>query len=67
MKVNLHIIRNIKYYLSVSIVLVVLSIVVFFAKGLNYGIDFTGGNLFQLKYNDNSKKKQKFANAIREK
>ena len=52
MKVNLHIIRNIKYYLSVSIVLVVLSIVVFFVKGLNYGIDFTGGNLFQLKYND---------------
>ena len=52
MKVNLHIIRNIKYYLSVSIILVVLSIVVFFAKGLNYGIDFTGGNLFQLKYND---------------
>ena len=52
MKINLHIIRNIKYYLSVSIVLVVLSIVVFFAKGLNYGIDFTGGNLFQLKYND---------------
>ena len=32
--------------------LVVLSIVVFFAKGLNYGIEFTGGNLFQLKYND---------------
>ena len=52
MKVNLHTIRNIKYYLSVSIVLVILSIVVFFAKGLNYGIDFTGGNLFQLKYND---------------
>ena len=52
MKVNLHIIRNIKYYLSVSIVLVVLSIIVFFTKGLNYGIDFTGGNLFQLKYND---------------
>ena len=52
MKVNLHIIRKMKYYLSVSIILVVLSIVVFFAKGLNYGIDFTGGNLFQLKYND---------------
>jgi protein-export membrane protein, secD/secF family len=41
-----------KYYLSVSIILVVLSIIVFFTKGLNYGIDFTGGNLFQLKYND---------------
>lgn len=52
MKVNLHIIRKMKYYLSVSIILVVLSIIVFFAKGLNYGIDFTGGNLFQLKYND---------------
>ena len=44
--------KKYKYYLSVSIVLVILSIVVFFAKGLNYGIDFTGGNLFQLKYND---------------
>ena len=42
MKVNLHIIRKMKYYLSVSIILVVLSIIVFFAKGLNYGIDFTG-------------------------
>ena len=52
MKANLHIIRNIKYYLSISIVLVVLSIVLFFTKGLNYGIDFTGGNLFQLEYND---------------
>ena len=52
MKVNVHIIRKMKYYLSVSIILVVLSIIVFFAKGLNYGIDFTGGNLFQLKYND---------------
>ena len=52
MKVNLHIIRKMKYYLSVSIILVVLSIIVFFAKGLKYGIDFTGGNLFQLKYND---------------
>ena len=52
MKVNLHIIKRIKLYLSISIVLVTLSIIVFFTKGLNYGIDFTGGNLFQLKYND---------------
>ena len=51
MKVNLHIIRKIKLYLSISIVAVALSIVVFFIKGLNYGIDFSGGNLFQLKYN----------------
>ena len=52
MKTNLNIIKNIKIYLSVSIVLVALSIVIFFTKGLNYGIDFSGGNLFQLKYND---------------
>ena len=49
MKVNLHIIKRIKLYLSISIVLVTLSIIVFFTKGLNYGIDFSGGNLFQLK------------------
>lgn len=52
MKTNLNIIKNIKIYLSISIALVALSIVIFFTKGLNYGIDFSGGNLFQLKYND---------------
>ncbi|WP_427171268.1 protein translocase subunit SecF [Fusobacterium nucleatum] len=52
MKTNLHVIKNIKIYLSISIVLVALSIVIFFTKGLNYGIDFSGGNLFQFKYNE---------------
>ena len=52
MKTNLNIIKNIKLYLSISVVLVTLSIVIFFTKGLNYGIDFSGGNLFQLKYNN---------------
>ena len=51
MKTHLHIIKNIKIYLSISIILVSLSIIIFFTKGLNYGIDFSGGNLFQLKYN----------------
>ena len=51
MKVNLHIIKRAKLYLTISIVAVVLSLVIFFVKGLNYGIDFSGGNLFQLKYN----------------
>ena len=50
MKTNLHVIKNIKIYLSISIILVSLSIIIFFTKGLNYGIDFSGGNLFQLKY-----------------
>ena len=54
MKTNLHVIKNIKIYLSISLVLVTLSIVIFFTKGLNYGIDFSGGNLFQLKYTSTS-------------
>ena len=51
MKVNLHIIKRAKLYLAASVIAVVLSLVIFFVKGLNYGIDFSGGNLFQLKYN----------------
>ncbi|WP_338947073.1 protein translocase subunit SecF [Fusobacterium canifelinum] len=51
MKVNLHIIKRAKLYLTISVIAVVLSIIIFFVKGLNYGIDFSGGNLFQLKYN----------------
>ena len=54
MKTNLHVIKNIKIYLSISLVLVIFSIVIFFTKGLNYGIDFSGGNLFQLKYTSTS-------------
>ena len=52
MKVNLHIIKRAKLYLTISIVAVVLALIIFFVKGLNYGIDFSGGNLFQLKYNE---------------
>ena len=51
MKVNLHIIKRAKLYLAISVIAVVLSSLIFFVKGLNYGIDFSGGNLFQLKYN----------------
>ena len=51
MKVNLHIIKRTKLYLAISVIAVMLSLLIFFVKGLNYGIDFSGGNLFQLKYN----------------
>jgi len=51
MKVNLHIIKRAKLYLTISVIAVILSVIIFFVKGLNYGIDFSGGNLFQLKYN----------------
>ena len=40
--------KNKKIFFSISAVLIVLSIVLFFVKGLNLGIDFTGGNIFQF-------------------
>lgn len=47
---QIEIIKNTKKFLGISAVFLIVSIVVFFAKGLNYGIDFSGGNLFQLKF-----------------
>ena len=47
---QIEIIKNSKKFLGISAVFLTISLVVFFAKGLNYGIDFSGGNLFQLKF-----------------
>jgi len=49
---NLDIIKRSKLYVSISAVFVVLSLGVLFTKGLNYGIDFSGGNLFQMKFQE---------------
>ena len=38
-----------KMWLGISIVCILVTIVLFFTKGLNYGIDFTGGAEVQLK------------------
>ena len=48
--VNLEIIKRSKIYLVGSLMVVCLALAVLMSKGLNYGIDFTGGNLFQLKF-----------------
>ena len=37
-----------KIFFSISAILVVLSIVLLFVKGLNFGIDFTGGTTLQF-------------------
>ncbi|MDY0236679.1 MAG: protein translocase subunit SecF [Gudongella sp.] len=42
------VIKNKKYTYLLSISIIVLGLVMFFVKGLNYGIDFTGGTLIQL-------------------
>ena len=44
------IIQNSKKFLTLSAIMVILSLSIIFTKGLNYGIDFSGGNLIQVKY-----------------
>jgi len=41
-------------FLSFSVVLVVASFLLLFTKGLNLGIDFSGGTLVQVQYNTNA-------------
>lgn len=45
-----NIVKNSKLYVMVGIIAMIMSIGILMVKGLNYGIDFTGGNLFQVKY-----------------
>lgn len=44
------VIKNTKKFLGLSVVLVILSLAVIMTKGLNYGIDFSGGSLTQVKF-----------------
>jgi SecD/SecF fusion protein len=43
-------IPNRKPFVSISVLLVIASLTLVFTKGLNYGIDFTGGNLLTLNF-----------------
>ena len=52
------VIRNCKKYFGLSLVLVIISIAVLIFKGLNYGIDFSGGNLIQVKFENNITQKE---------
>lgn len=49
-RLNLNVINNGKKYLILSLIAVLLAWGIVLVKGFNYGIDFSGGNLFQLKY-----------------
>ncbi len=46
----MNIIKNKKYFLGVSLFLVIVSIIVVFVKGLTYSIEFTGGSLLEVTY-----------------
>ena len=39
-----------KFFIALSLILVLASYVILFTRGLHYGIDFAGGTLVQLKY-----------------
>lgn len=45
--------KNKKIFFTISAILIVVSIVLLLVKGLNMGIDFTGGNIFQFDMKQN--------------
>ena len=47
---HIEIVKNSKRWVALSLVFIVISLSSLLTKGLNYGIDFSGGNLFQLKF-----------------
>lgn len=53
-KLNLNVIDNGKKYLVFSLLMVILAWGIILTKGFNYGIDFSGGSLFQIKYETNN-------------
>ena len=62
-----------KLFISISLLMILTSYALLFTKGLNYGIDFSGGTIIQVKYNKNApipairdvlKKDQQFSSAI---
>ncbi|MDR3258350.1 MAG: protein translocase subunit SecF, partial [Fusobacteriaceae bacterium] len=63
-------VEDLKIYMSISLLFIIISIAAVFVKGFNYGIDFSGGNLFQVTYDNNitlsevNEKLDKIANDI---
>ena len=47
---KIKIIENRKKFFTFSTILIVLALVSLMSKGINYGLDFTGGNLIQVKF-----------------
>ncbi len=55
-----------KMWLTISTLLVVLSLLGFFTVGLNYSIDFTGGSLMELQFQDKQPTVEEIATFLQE-
>jgi preprotein translocase subunit SecF len=60
----MHIIRNKTIYISISVVLVVLSLISLATFGLSLGIDFTGGTALELRYSETRPRPQVVAELL---
>jgi len=60
----LNIIRHKKIFLTISAVLVIASIAVIFIFGFRYGIDFVGGTLWEIQFEDVTIDKQEIENFL---
>ncbi|MCX6112104.1 MAG: protein translocase subunit SecF [Proteobacteria bacterium] len=53
-------------WITVSAILILTSIILFFTKGLNYGVDFTGGIEMSVKFNDPAVDSQRLRTVMNE-
>jgi SecD/SecF fusion protein len=65
-EVNLSIIPKSKLFISISIVFVVISIGSMLVKGFDFSIDFMGGHVYTVQYDDNLKHEQDLTNLLTE-
>ena len=52
MDMQIRIIKNSKRWITLSLIVIIISLAGLFTKGLNYGIDFSGGSMFQIKFEE---------------
>ena len=50
---KLEFVRNRKYFISLTIIIIVVGTILSFTKGVNLGVDFTGGTTITISTNDN--------------
>lgn len=52
--INLNIVGSTKFFFPLSLILIAITLVSLFTKGLNYGVDFKGGSEVQLRFYENT-------------